>query len=160
MLIAACGADSDATPVLLETTPQEGAEIRFGGTVTLEFDMDPGSVVANGVSVPLAFSVATVRQLAVTEDTVVVTWDGGGTTVLSFRVLPAARLGVVNPPDGSGVSIGTTVSLFFDTDPGDVFVNGVQADGVGSKRTVLMGEDRTLLVTWLGGSMTLHYTSL
>jgi hypothetical protein len=70
----------------------------------------------------------------------------------------AAKLVSADPKDGSEVAEGSTITLTFDTDPGEVTANGVKAEGAGTTRRIKADKAKIELAWANGGAATLNYT--
>ncbi len=143
-----------------------------GGTITVTFDKDPGTVNATNATVTGTGNTRTVTVGSTAgAQEIVLTWDKGGRQVLNYTVVipPDAAVAFTSAAPASGnVMRGTEITLTFAADPGTVTASVGAISGTGTTRTLTIPAAQaagavTITVSWTktghqAGSQMLTYT--
>ena len=164
-----------APDALYQSAAPASGNVMRGGTITVTFDKDPGTVTATaGVAVS---GTGNTRVLTVDAAqaagalSVTLTWGASGRQVLAYTVVipPAAAVAFSSAAPASGnVMAGGTVTLTFASDPGTVTSSLGTIGGTGATRmlTIPSGQaagEVTITISWTmaghaAGSQMLTYT--
>ena len=167
-------ASTPAPAAFVSAAPASG-NVMPGGTITVTFDKDPGTLAATNVTVS---GTGATRTLTVAADQAAgalstsLTWDnGGGPQVLNYTVVlpPDAAVAFTSADPASGnIDQGGTIELTFAADPGTVTSDVGAITGTGATRTLTIpaaqaAGDVTITVSWTmagheDGSTMLTYT--
>ena len=170
-------AASTPPDALYESASPASGNVMRGGTITVTFDKDPGTVMAGGAVVPGTGNTRTLTvgaSQAAGALSITLTWGQSGRQVLSYTVVvpdppPAAAVAFSSAAPASGnVMAGGTVTLTFAADPGTVTASVGAITGTGATRTLTIPAGQaagevTITVSWTktghqAGSTMLTYT--
>ncbi len=150
-------------------SPASG-DISENGSITIEFDNDPGEVTVNTGTVSGSGTSRTISgPFSVGSLTLTISWtNGNGSETLNYTVeadepqIPDAEFVSATPTDESDISENETITIEFDNDPGEVTVSEGTVSGSGTSWTIsgpFTEGSLTLTISWTNGngSKTLNY---
>ncbi len=150
-------------------SPASG-DISESGSITINFDNDPGEVTVNTGTVSGSGTTRTISgPFSEGSLTLSISWtNGNGSHTLNYNVeadepqIPDATFSSASPASGD-ISESGSITINFDNDPGEVTVNTGTVSGSGTSRTIsgpFSVGSLTLTISWTNGngSKTLEYT--
>ncbi len=160
---------------LYQSAAPASGNVMQGGTITVTFDKDPGTVMATGAAVSGSGNTRTLTVDAAQAAgalSITLTWGQNGRQVLAYTVVippdPAIVYSSANPAAEASVMAGSTIELTFAADPGTVTSSLGEITGTGATRTLTIPADQaagevTITISWTmagreDGSQMLTYT--
>ncbi len=152
----------EADAAFSSASPASG-NISENGSITIEFDNDPGEVTVSEGTVSGSGTTWTISG-PFTEGSLALTisWtNGNGSKTLNYNVEADASFSSASPASGD-ISENETITINFDNDPGEVTVSEGTVSGSGTSWTIsgpFSAGSLTLTISWTNGngSKTLNY---